>query len=80
MTPARIGLIFRLLGPALEIVCIGLLLFGGGKDQFFFGIPLENFLYLGVALGLAMVAIGLGMTPPRPRTRRDRRGLDLDRD
>lgn len=78
MTPARIGLIFRLLGPVLEIVCIGLLLYGAGRDRSLLGFPLENFLYLGVALGLAMVAIGLGMTPPRLRARPSRRDLDRD--
>jgi hypothetical protein len=68
---ARIGLALRILGPALEIVCIGLLLNGSARDWTVFGRPLEPLLYIGVAVGLAMVAIGLGLTPHRagPRSR-----------
>ena len=71
MRTARIGLVLRLLGPAIEIVCIGLLLWGFGRGRTGFGQALEPLLYVGVAVGLAMVAIGLGLSAPRTRLRRD---------
>ena len=76
MTTARIGLALRLLGPVLEFVCIGLLMWGPASDRSLLGLELESLLYLGLALGLAMVAIGLGLSVPRPRRRRDAGGVD----
>ena len=65
MTTNRIGLALRLIGPVLEIACIGLLLGNFGRNRSVFGQPIEPLLYLGVALGLAMVALGLGLSAPR---------------
>ncbi|WP_169976715.1 hypothetical protein [Tautonia rosea] len=69
MTTSRIGLVLRLIGPVLEIVCIGLLLGNFGRNRSLFGQPAEPLLYFGVALGLAMVALGLGLSTPRPGRR-----------
>jgi hypothetical protein len=48
------GLLLRLLGPLIEVVCIGLLF--AFPDS---GPPLRDFLYAGIGLGLAMVIAGL---------------------
>jgi hypothetical protein len=78
MTTARIGLALRLIGPALEIVCIGLILWEGRRGRPLLPPGLRPLPYLGVALGLAMVAIGLSLTAPRPsRARRRGRTDDL---
>lgn len=78
MTTTRIGLALRLIGPVLEIACIGLLLGNFGRDRSLFGQPVEPLLYLGVALGLAMVALGLGLSTARPG-RRPRHSSDSAR-
>jgi hypothetical protein len=78
MTTARIGLVLRLIGPVLEIACIGLLLGNFGRGRSVFGQPIEPLLYLGVALGLAMVALGLGLSSHRPG-RRPRHSSDSSR-
>jgi hypothetical protein len=74
MTTARIGLALRLIGPALEIVCIGLILWEGRRGRPLLPPGLRPLPYLGVA----MVAIGLSLTAPRPsRARRRGRTDDL---
>lgn len=65
MSTARISLALRLLGPAVELVCIGLILWEGRQERPVLPPPLRWLPYVGVALGLAMVAIGLSLSVPR---------------
>ncbi|QDV33532.1 hypothetical protein [Tautonia plasticadhaerens] len=76
MTTARIGLALRLIGPALELVCIGLILWEGRRGRPLLPPPLGWLPYIGVALGLAMVAIGLSLSTPRPSRSRTRDRAD----
>jgi hypothetical protein len=78
MTTARIGLALRLIGPALEIICIGLILWEGRRGRPVLPPAFQPLPYIGVAVGLAMVAIGLSLTVPRPsRARKSERTDDL---
>ncbi|WP_435007551.1 hypothetical protein P12x_004820 [Tundrisphaera lichenicola] len=66
----RTGLLLRLLGPLIEIICLILLMRVRDQGRTVLGIPAEYPLYAGLALGLALVIVGL--TFSRPATRRPR--------
>jgi len=63
MSRAWASLTLRLLGPALELLCLWALLNPAARSSRVFGLALEPWLYAGLAIGLAMVAIGLGLRP-----------------
>jgi hypothetical protein len=70
------GLLLRLLGPLLEVVCLVLLFAFPAAEVA--GLPLRYILYGGIGLGLAMVVAGLTLVrrgrPARRRPSKD----DLD--
>ncbi|CAN5610841.1 hypothetical protein BH23PLA1_BH23PLA1_34780 [soil metagenome] len=67
-----IGLVFRLLGPALQLICIALLFQVRGQDRTFLGVSLEMYCYFGLILGLVFVGLGLSLTIPKSRSQRRR--------
>lgn len=67
-----IGLVFRLLGPTLQLLCIVLLFQVRGQDRTLLGVPLETYCYFGLILGLIFVGIGLSLSIPKPPSRRSR--------
>ena len=67
---ARTGLILRLLGPLIEVICLILLLQVRDRGRTYLGVPAEYPLYAGLAIGFGMVVVGL--TFARPATRRPR--------
>ncbi|CAN5795128.1 hypothetical protein BH23PLA1_BH23PLA1_12400 [soil metagenome] len=68
-----IGLVLRLLGPALQLACIALLFQVRGQERTILGVPLEWFCYTGLVLGVILVVLGLGISLPGTRSRRPRR-------
>ncbi|WP_435019687.1 hypothetical protein TA3x_001426 [Tundrisphaera sp. TA3] len=66
----RLGLIFRLLGPAIEGLSLVALVRYGRQGRTWLGRPLEHFLYAGLALGLVLVVVGLVLSQ-FPGRRRD---------
>lgn len=60
------GLLLRMLGPLIEILCVGGLLSTRGQGRAVAGMPLEYLFYAGLAVGLAMVIAGLTLVK-RPR-------------
>jgi len=55
----RIGMVLRLLGPLIECLCLIVLMRSGNRGNTFLGLPIEPFLYAGLACGLVMVIVGL---------------------
>ena len=55
----RVGLVLRLLGPLVECLCLIALMRYGNRGRIFLGLPIEPFLYAGLACGLALVIVGL---------------------
>jgi hypothetical protein len=53
------GTALRIIGPLIEVVCLGLLFASRGRRLAFAGLPLEYVLYTGLALGFSMVMVGL---------------------
>ena len=75
------GILLRLLGPLIEIVCAAVFARTWGEGRKVAGVPLETVLMIGFGLGLMMVVAGLTMA--RPPTRKGRppiRDIDLDLD
>jgi hypothetical protein len=66
----RTGLILRLLGPLIEVVCLILLIRDRDRGRTILGVPVEYPLYVGLGVGFALVVVGL--TFARPATRRPR--------
>ncbi len=55
------GIVLRLVGPLIEIVCAAILMKTWGEGRTVAGIRLESLLFVGFAVGLAMVIAGLTM-------------------
>ena len=66
----RVGVALRLLGPLVECLCLIALFRYGNRGRTLLGLPIEPFLYAGLACGLAMVIVGL--LASRSATRRAR--------
>lgn len=64
------GLLMRMIGPLIEVVCLILLFAFPGEGRRLAGLPLRPFLYGGIAFGLVLVIAGLTMArrdvPSRP--------------
>jgi hypothetical protein len=60
------GLLLRMLGPLIEILCVAGLLSTRGQGRTIAGMPLDYLFYAGLALGLGMVIAGLTLVR-RPR-------------
>ena len=72
------GILLRLLGPLLQIICAAMLLRTWDDERTFAGIPLKSLLMLGFFVGMCMVVAGLTLVKRRARTRRTSNDLDLD--
>lgn len=60
----RTGLLFRLIGPLIEVACGILLLRGRDQGRTIAGVPAEYPLYVGLAVGFALVIAGLLLSRP----------------
>jgi phosphoglycerol transferase MdoB-like AlkP superfamily enzyme len=64
------GLLMRMLGPLIEVICLVLLFSFPGEERRIAGLPLRPFLYGGIAFGLILVIAGLTLVrrevPSRP--------------
>lgn len=64
------GMLMRVIGPLIEVVCLVLLFSFPGEDRRIAGLPLRPFLYGGIACGLLLVIAGLTLVrrevPTRP--------------
>jgi hypothetical protein len=64
------GMLMRVVGPLIEVVCLVLLFSFPGEDRRIGGLPLRPFLYGGIACGLLLVIAGLTLArrevPTRP--------------
>ena len=72
------GIVLRLLGPLIEVVCAAILVKTWGEGRTFAGVRLEIFLLLGFALGLGMVIAGLTMVKRTHAVKRPGKGRLLD--
>lgn len=67
------GIVLRLVGPLIEIVCAAILMKTWGEGRTVMGVRLETLLYLGFAVGLGLVIAGLTLVrrpqPARPPSR-----------
>lgn len=72
----RMGLLLRLMGPLIEVVCVAALLRWGGQGVTVLGRPVEPLLYGGLGLGLALVVVGLILSTRRVRDRAAEAGAD----
>lgn len=62
------GLLLRMVGPLIEVICVALLLRYRGQGLRVLGLPMEQILFAGLFLGLALVIAGLTLVrrpPPR---------------
>lgn len=75
------GILLRMLGAMLELICVTYWVRGAGDSRLVMGIKLNSLLMLGVFLGLAMVIAGLTLVkkPKRSRKLADLE-LNLDRE
>lgn len=64
------GLLLRLVGPLIEVVCVALLLRYRGQGRQVLGLPLEQVLMAGLLIGLALVIAGLTLVRRPPPSRR----------
>lgn len=64
------GMILRLVGPLIEIVCAAVLMKTWGQGRTVAGLPIEGPLLAGFAVGLAMVVAGLTMVKRTQPARR----------
>jgi hypothetical protein len=64
------GLLLRVLGPLIEVICLVLLFSFPGEGRDIAGLPLRPFLYGGIVFGLVLVIAGLTLArrevPSRP--------------
>lgn len=61
----KLGLALRIAGPALELICLVILKRPGADTARVAGLPLVQFLYAGLAIGLIMVVAGLALSRRR---------------
>ncbi len=54
-----VGLVLRLVGPLIQVVCFALLMKWGGQERTVAGIAVEHWLYGGFGVGLVLVLLGL---------------------
>ena len=75
------GILLRMLGPLVQLICAAILMKTWGDGRTFLGITLESLLMLGFFVGLLMVVAGLTMVrkPGRP-AKPSALDIDLDRD
>ena len=64
------GLLLRMVGPLIEVICVALLLRYRGQGLQVLGLPLDQILVAGLFLGLALVIAGLTLVRRPPPTRR----------
>lgn len=64
------GMVLRLVGPLIEIVCAAILMKTWGEGRTVLGFRLESLLMAGFGLGLAMVIAGLTMVKRTAKVRR----------
>jgi len=75
------GIVLRLLGPLIEVVCAAILIKTWGEGRIVAGVRLESILMAGFFAGLMMVVAGLTMVKkPVSRAKPSALDLDLDRD
>ncbi len=67
----RVGAIFRLAGPLVEIVCLVLLRQVGGLGRTVSGVPVESLLYAGLAAGFVLWGVGFASSMTTRRRPRD---------
>lgn len=72
-----LGVVLRMLGPAIEILCVVALLRYRGQGRLVLGVRLESLLMAGFVLGLVCVFLGLWLSFAATRSRPDRFDLDL---
>ena len=72
MSSPPVGLLFRLIGPLIEIICLISLQKWGGRGIDVAGLPIEYLLYAGLAFGFVLVVLGLTWFRSRPDALRDR--------
>ncbi|HEV3167624.1 MAG TPA: hypothetical protein VGZ22_26705 [Isosphaeraceae bacterium] len=65
------GLVLRMVGPLIEVVCLALLFGSRGKGWTLAGVRVEWLLYAGFAVGFLLVGVGLILARPAPKRRRD---------
>lgn len=53
------GVILRLVGPLIQVLCFALLQKWGGQERTVLGVAVEHWLYAGFGVGLVMVILGL---------------------
>ena len=57
-----LGPLLRIVGPAIEVVCIAGLYASRGRDIRLLGVPIEGFFYAGIVAGLVLVLTGIVLT------------------
>ena len=65
------GLLLRLVGPLIEVVCLILLFASRGKGWTLAGIDAQMFFYGGFAIGFVLVMLGLTLGRPTPRRKEE---------
>ncbi len=76
--PRLLGLVFRMLGPIIEILSVFALLRFRGRGLRLAGVPVETLCFLGFGLGLVLVFAGLWLSYASPRRARPAPRYDLD--
>jgi hypothetical protein len=74
----QLGLLFRLLGPLVELLSVLGLVQYRGQDVRYAGVPIQSLCWAGFGLGLILVVLGLGLTAFRPKARRRPPSFRLD--
>jgi hypothetical protein len=64
------GIVLRLVGPLIEIVCIMLIFALPAREIRIGGVRLLDILYGGIGFGLLLVIAGLTLVQRQPRSRR----------
>jgi len=75
------GLLLRMLGPLIQLICASILLKSWGERRTFAGIKLESLVMFGLYVGLMMVVAGITLArKPTRKAKSSALDLDLDRD
>ena len=57
--PSPAGVVLRLVGPLIQVICFGALMKWGGQGLTILGLAVDRWLYGGFGLGLVLVLLGL---------------------